>query len=54
MKLFCITSVGDGSVKQSGIAAAVDAPLPSSDSWEYVPDSANVDEEMDIHEIKES
>lgn len=38
--------------KASGIAAAVEAPLPSSDTWEYVPDSANVDEELDIHEIE--
>jgi len=32
---------------------AVDAPLPSSDNQEYVPDSANVDEELDVDEVDE-
>jgi len=40
--------------KQSGIKVAIDGPLPSSDEWQYVDDSANVDEELDIHEVKES
>jgi len=39
--------------KSSAASLAIDAPLPSSDTWQYVPDSANVDEEVDIQEIKE-
>jgi len=30
---------------------AIDAPLPSSDNQEYVSDSANVDEELDVVEV---
>jgi hypothetical protein len=31
--------------------AAKDGPLPSSDGWEYVADSANVDLELDVQPI---
>jgi hypothetical protein len=31
---------------------AIDAPLPPSDKWQYVPDSFNVDAEMDVQEIQ--
>jgi len=37
----------------SAVEEAINAPLPSSDTWEYVPDSANVDDSLDIHEVKE-
>ena len=38
---------------QSAASMALKAPLPSSDTWEYVPDSEMVDEELDIRKIKE-
>jgi hypothetical protein len=31
---------------------ALEAPLPESGTWEYVADSANVDKELDVQEIK--
>ncbi len=38
--------------KAEAVQKAIDAPLPPSDQWTYTPDSANVDEEMDVQEIK--
>jgi len=37
--------------KKHAAQVAIDAPLPSSSDWQYVPDSANVDDEMDVYEI---
>lgn len=36
---------------EAAAEAAKDGPLPSSDDWQYVPDSANVDESCDVQEI---
>lgn len=37
--------------KAAAAQAAIDGPLPSSDGWQYVPDSANVDETCDVQKI---
>ncbi len=37
--------------KAAAAELAKDGPLPSSDNWQYVPDSANVDETMDVQKI---
>lgn len=37
--------------KAHAVKEAIDAPLPPSDEWQYVPDSANVDKDMDVQEI---
>lgn len=39
--------------KRDAILAAIDAPLPSSSEWEYVPSSAFV-YKTDIHQLVES
>lgn len=39
--------------KQHAAQVAMEAPLPPSDAWEFVPDSENVDEELDVQQIRE-